>query len=331
MKPSWKTDDILRLARDYQAACVLAAAAELDLFGLLSKGPLTSSEAARKLDCDPRAAAVLLAAAAALELLEKRGREYAPAPGTAEALSEGGPGNVLAMVRHQANCMRRWMQLARVVKTGRPARRTPSILGEKGDRASFIGAMHAVNVSIADRLVAELKLPSLRRLLDVGGASGTWTFAFLRAHPKASAVVFDLPSVIPMAKRRAAEEGFKNRVRFAAGDFLKDKLPSGFDLAWVSAIVHQNSRAQNRALFRKVRRALSPGGRILVRDVVMEESRTSPPAGALFAVNMLVGTKGGSTYTLSELRADLDAAGFTRVGLLRRDDGMHSVVSAVRL
>ena len=89
-----------------------------------------------------------------------------------------------------------------------------------------------------------------------------------------------------------------------------DALPPGADLAWVSAIVHQNTRAQNRALFTAVFEALTPGGRIAIRDILMEEDRTRPVAGALFAVNMLVATQGGGTFTLAELREDLVAAGF---------------------
>jgi hypothetical protein len=62
----------------------------------------------------------------------------------------------------------------------------------------------------------------------------------------------------------------------------------------------------------------------------MDESRTRPPSGALFAINMLVGTEGGGTYTLDELAADLKSAGFGRVRLVVRDEGMNSVVEAVR-
>ena len=102
-------------------------------------------------------------------------------------------------------------------------------------------------------------------------------------------------------------------------------LPAGADLAWVSAIVHQNSRAQNRALFAKVFAALAPGGRIAIRDILMEEDRTRPVAGALFAVNMLVATEGGGTFTFAELREDLEAAGFARgcLGAPGRGDERH--------
>jgi hypothetical protein len=121
-----------------------------------------------------------------------------------------------------------------------------------------------------------------------------------------------------------------DRVRLVPGSFYTDELPGGADLAWVSAIVHQNSRDQNRALFRKIFAALVSGGRILIRDFVMDETRTHPPGGAFFAVNMLVSTPGGGTYTFNELRDDLAAAGFVDAGLARRGEGMDSVVGATK-
>jgi SAM-dependent methyltransferase len=224
--------------------------------------------------------------------------------------------------------MRRWVQLARVVKTGRPAERTPSIRGEEGDAEAFIGAMDNVSAPVADAVVGDLEDLRYRHVLDVGGASGTWTIAFLRRSPDARATIFDLPHVMPMARQRLADAGLLDRVDLRAGDFAVDPLPTGADLAWVSAIVHMNSRAENRALFGKVKDSLVPGGTIAIRDIVMEPSRVEPPAGALFAVNMLVGTDGGGTFTLDELREDLEAGGLCQVRLARRDPGMSSVVLA---
>ena len=89
-------------------------------------------------------------------------------------------------------------------------------------------------------------------------------------------------------------------MNLVAGDFYDDPLPSGADLAWVSAIVHQHAREDNRELFAKVREALAPGGRIMIRDIVMEPDRIAPPEGALFAVNMLVATASGGTFTMDE-------------------------------
>jgi precorrin-6B methylase 2 len=325
---TWTPDEIHAMVRGYQGAAILAAAAELDLFSRLSPGPTTARALARRIGCELRALSALLDALAAVRLLEKGGGRYWPSPGVADVLTTGGRHSGLSMAQHQANCMRRWAQLARVVKAGRPASRSPSIRGAGGDRASFIGAMDNTSAPVADAVVRHLRPLRFDRLLDIGGASGTWTLAFLRACPAANAVLFDLPPVIAMAARRIAAAGMSGRVRLVPGDFTRDRLPAGADLAWVSAIVHQNSRMENRGLFAKVFSALVPGGRIAIRDMVMDETRTRPLSGALFAINMLVATDGGGTFTFRELREDLEAAGFERAAIAHRDAGMSSIVVA---
>jgi len=327
-KKSWTADSLLELGRSYQAAAVFAAAADLELFDALAGGSLPGRELAQKLCCDLRGLVILLDALVALRLLTKRARRYSLPAGAATFLTSDGSRSILAMAQHQANCLRRWTQLARVVKTGRSGKRMPSVRGKTGDAAAFIGAMHNVSAPVADQVIRAMQPLQCHHLLDIGGASGTWTIAFLRACPAARATLFDLPHVIPMARRRLAAEGLDRRVKLVAGDFMADALPRGADLAWVSAIVHQNSRAQNRRLFANVFQALVPGGRISIRDVLMEESRIEPVAGALFAVNMLVATEGGGTFTFEELRKDLETASFVEAAVLRRDEGMNSIAVA---
>jgi len=140
----------------------------------------------------------------------------------------------------------------------------------------------------------------------------------------------NLPPVVEIARERLSAAGLLERVTLVAGDFEKDPLPPGHDLAWLSAIIHQNGPAQNDALYACILHALVPGGRLVIRDHVMEPGRTRPLAGALFAVNMLVGTKQGGTYTFDEIKAGLERAGFTRVRLLRSGDRMDSLVEAFK-
>lgn len=330
MATEWTREAILELARGFQPACVLAAAADLELYRELAPGPRTARVLAERIGADVRAVTILLDALAALRLLEKRGETYSAPPGVAEALGQTGRGSVLAMAQHQANCLRRWAGLASAVKSGRPPQRTPSVRGDAADQDSFILAMNDLASSVADALIRHVEPLEFRCLLDVGGASGTWTAAFLRACATGRAVLFDLPEVIPLARRRLAEEGLGARVSLVAGDYSTDPLPPGADLAWVSAIVHQNSRRENRELFGKVRAALVEGGRIAIREMLMEPSRTEPVAGALFAVNMLVGTDGGGTYTVGELTEDLEAAGFRGAVVVHREPSMNSILVARR-
>jgi hypothetical protein len=325
---SWNVDELLETVRGFQPACVIAAAAELDVFSAFQGKPATADALSRRIGADPRATAVLLDALVALGLLAKRGDAYDVSSKVAEMLTEGSRANVLAGVRHQANCLRRWGQLAQVVKTGLPAHRSPGIRGEAGDCESFIGAMDSFSAAAAPSVVAKLSPLRFQRLLDIGGASGTWTIALLRAVPDATAVVFDLPQVIPLAQPRLTRAGLIERVTLTPGDFYTDPLPGGADFAWLSAIAHQNSRAQNRDLYKKIHTALAAGGLLAIRDIVMDASHTQPVGGALFAVNMLVATQGGGTFTFEEFREDLTGAGFSDVRLVHRDETMNSLVTA---
>ncbi len=324
----YDTERLLTLMRGFQPSCVLAAAADLDVFNQLQAEPLTARDVADRLRCDLRGMTILLDALAGLDILVKTGARYALAPSVAPLVVDDSPHSVAAMLRHQANCLRNWTLLPWVVQSGEAADAPSSVRGPKADQQSFIGAMHDVSQTIAEPLISEVNPGGFGCVLDVGGGSGTWTMAWLRAEPSARAILFDLPAVIPLARERLTNGGMIERVSLVAGDFDIDPLPTGADLVWLSAIIHQNSRAENQGLFRRIADALEPGGRIMIRDIVMDESRTTPRAGALFAVNMLVGTPGGGTYTLTEIREDLDGAGFEDVQLIRPDDGMRAVVAA---
>jgi SAM-dependent methyltransferase len=325
----WPTrEQVLELAASFRGACVLGAAAELDVFTVVGDRSLTAEEVAEQLRCDRRATPMLLDALVALRVLAKQSGRYSVPEALRPLLIGGVPGSVLPMIQHNMNILRNWSQLAWVAQAGIPGPRVASIRGFDADRAAFIAAMHVVSGPIADDLVAKLGPLHFRRFLDVGGASGTWTIAFLRANPTARATIFDLPDAVQQARERFAGTEFAGRVAFAAGDFYRDELPGGADFAWLSAIIHQHGRDDSRALFAKVYRALEPGGQIAIREIVMEPCRTRPAFGAMFAVNMLVNTERGGTYTFSEIAEDLEAAGFSAVEHRVRSDDMSSVVVA---
>jgi SAM-dependent methyltransferase len=319
---------ILEMMRGFQPACVIGAAAELALWDSIGGDTLSAEEIARKTGGDLRATTILLDAVASLDLLAKQQGRYRVPDELRRILTHGTPQTILPMVLHSINILRSWSQLAAVAKSGKPAVQVPSIRGADADRAAFIAAMHSISMLSADDIVAKLVPPAFEHLLDVGGASGTWTMAFLRAVPEAKATIFDLPDAIAQARDRLAKTEFADRVTLVPGDFYADELPAGADFAWVSAICHQHSREHNRELFAKVHRALVPGGKIAIRDIVLEPDRTKPRDGALFAVNMLVNTATGDAFTLEEYLADLQSAGFTTPQLLVPHESMNAVVGA---
>ena len=163
---------ILEMARSFQSACVLAAAVDLEVFNVIHGRSMTASMVAAQIGSDLRATVILLDALAALELLSKERDHYSVPPFVADTLTDGGVRSVLSMILHQANCLRRWVQLPQVVQSGRPAERRPSIRGEAADTASFIGAMHTLSDPIAEAVVGRLAPMAFQHLLDIGG--GFW-------------------------------------------------------------------------------------------------------------------------------------------------------------
>lgn len=326
--PTWTGEAILELSRGYMGPLVLGAAARLNIWTVLGRQAKSAEQLAGEIGCDRRALTALLDALAAMGLLAKSGQGYVSPPEVFDLLSQDGPHSIYHAVHHIAVIQPRWAVLDEVVKTGVPYTLREGYEPPAGALTSFIEAMHVFSRPEADKVVAQVDLGDATRLLDVGGGPGTWTLAFLNANPNLRAVLFDRPEVIPIARRHVEAEGMAERVTLSPGDFYTDELPDGCDAAWVSAIIHMNSRQQNRELFAKVNRVLSAGGQIIIRDHVMDESHTRPVSGAMFALNMLVSTAGGGTFTFAEIAEDLAAAGFGRCELLEGQAEMNCLVRA---
>jgi len=312
----------------WMKARIILSAAELDFFTLLDERPLTSEELAQKLKADARAVTRILDCLVIFELLHKKNGRYALTE-QGSFFSSRHPESVLPMLLHMNNMWDNWAQLTETVRQGKNPR-LKSVIDAKdeGITRAFIGAMHVIGRSLSREIATSYDLSRCKRLLDMGGGSGTYTIAFLERNPNMTAVIFDLPDVISLAVERLKDEGFLERVTLVAGDFYKDELPAGCDLALLSAIIHQNSPQENLALYKKIYRALAPGGMLLIRDHVMDESRTKPPAGALFAINMLVATAGGDTYTFKNIKDTLEQAGFQVVKQVRSGERMDCLVEA---
>ena len=270
---------------------------------------------------------ILLDALASMGVLSKNAGRYRCEPELAPYLSSDGDESILPMLRHRAAMWRRWSGLTDIVR-GSAGQRADSRSTE-GQQA-FIGAMAVVTRKLAPAVAKIVDPSSATALLDIGGGPGTFTRAFLEAAPNLKATLFDLPDVVEIARERLAQSGVLGRVAFAAGDFYADELPRGHDLALLSAIIHQNSQKENEELYGKVLRALEPGGRLVIRDHVLQPDRTASRAAAVFAVNMLVATEGGNCYTFDEIRAGLARAGFEKIRLIQGAEDMLGMVEGFK-
>ncbi len=324
-----RKEDVFAVARDFMRSRVILTAAELDLFTLIQEGDSTAEKMASRLGADKRALSRVLDCLVTFGLLGKNGDVYSPTEEGAP-YSMKHPESSLPMLLHISRLWDSWSDLTEVVEKGPGSEQRPSRPMDPESRRAFIGAMHVIGRTLSEEIARSLDLSGFKKVMDIGGGSGTYTIAFLKNNPRMRAVIFDLEDVIPMAGERLEAEGFLVRTDLVQGDFYRDELPTGCDLALLSAIIHQNNPEQNLHLFKKAYRALEPGGMLLIRDHIMNDSRTNPPEGALFAINMLVNTRGGDTYTFAEVEKGLAEAGFGNIRMLRSGERMDCLVAGVK-
>jgi SAM-dependent methyltransferase len=318
-------EQIRAIAYAFQESRILLTAHELGIFTAIGGGKHTSGGIASLLGTDPRATDRLMNALCAMGLLEKENGRFSNSPAAAQCLVQGSPG-YLGGLMHTVHLWGTWTTLTGAVRAGTGILPRPGSDGGEEWVSAFIAAMHDRAVRQAPAVVGQLDLAGVSRVLDVGGGSGAYAMAFVRAKAGLSAVVFDLPNVLPLTASYIERDGLSGRVSTVAGDYLRDDLGSGFDVVFLSAIIHSNSPGENAKLIRKCARALRPGGCVVVQDFIMDEERVAPSHGAFFALNMLVGTEAGDTYTESEVSSWMIAAGLSGVSRQGTPFGTSQIV-----
>jgi len=312
-RPKVSSEKIIDSVYSFREARVLLTAFELDFFTLIGDEPKPSEEIAKIAGTNSRATDRLLDALCASGYLRKKAGLFSNTPLTSRFLVRGKP-DYLGGLMHQVHLWDTWTTLTEAVRRGtRAVGREPVNRSGTDWVEAFIAAMHMRARHQAPAIVKLIDLENVNRVLDIGGGSGAFSFAFVKAKKGLNATVFDLPGVIPLTQRYINLENLRNSVSVIAGDYLVDALGKDFDLVFMSAIIHSNSASTNRELFSKAFKALNPGGRLVVSDYMMNDDRTAPEAGAYFSLNMLVGTAEGDTYTGSEVCGWMEEVGFKKV------------------
>jgi len=285
---------------------------ELGVFEALGEDSLTSAEVASKIGTDPRATDRLMDALVTLGLLTKDGDAFANADDTREFLVRGKPGYAGGALGHIINLWHTWSTLTDAVRAGTSVYERKA--EERPEQArSFMAAMHLFASENAPHVLSEIDLTKVKRVLDVGGGSGAYSIAFCKAQPDLQSTVSDLADIVPLTREYAAQAGFSDRISTLTGDFNVDRLPAGFDLVFMSQILHSNSRGENARLIKQAYNALDAGGQVVIQEFVVNEDRISPPGPVMFALNMLVATEAGDTFTEKEISTWLADAGFADI------------------
>jgi len=311
-KYNFSAIELIDLASGYRQSRILLTGLELGVFTILDKGKKTSREAAKILKTDEKATDRLMNALCAMKILKKRNNFFSNSSSSSRYLVEGKPG-FLANLFHINNLWENWSTLTKVIYKGGTVSKEPERHRGKKSTSDFIGAMHFFAKSRATKVVALINLKGVKNVLDVGGGSGAYSIEFVRRGKGINAVVFDLPSVIPLTNKYIENEGLGGRIKTVAGDFNINNLGEGFDLVLLSSIIHSNSPDENLRLIKKCYNALNQNGQIVIQDFIMNKDKTIPDFGVLFAINMLVNTEAGDTYTFGEVKAWLEESKFSKI------------------
>ena len=309
-------DDLNRTLRGFQESRVLLTAVELDLFTAVASGA-RAEEVAARIGSDPRATEMLMNALVAMGWLAKQETIFQNTPLSARYFVAESADDARAATLHLVHLWQTWSTLTACVRAGTSVSHQEMVgRGEEWTRA-FIAAMHRNARARAPLVVRAVGTEGVTRMLDVGGGSGAYSIAFASANGNLRIDLLDLAKVIPIAQGYIESAGLAGRIRTRPGDLRADKFGEGYDLVFVSAICHMLGPDENKDLLRRCFAALAPKGRVVIQDFILEPDKTAPKSAALFALNMLVGTQAGNTYTEAEYATWLMEAGFQEVRHVR--------------
>ena len=279
----------LRRLWSFWPSRVILTANNVRLFDHLAEGK-NAMELAESLHVDVRGISILLNALCGIGLLIKSDDRYLNSTLSEKYLVSGNPGYQGEMIKHFDILWHNWSNLDEIVRTGQPVCRA-------SDHSSFIRAMHNNAIFKAEQVIDSLDLSGVKSALDLAGGPGTYSMELARRGVNVN--LFDLADTVAIAREISAEQGIE--LSFREGDALTDPVGEGYDLIFISHLLHSYSPDDNRRILANCRKGLSPGGQIVVQEFFVDDTLAQPAMGALFAVNMLVHTEGGRCYSPAEI------------------------------
>ncbi len=315
------------LVYGFERSRVLFTAVELEIFSILSERPKTSEEVAAVCDADERACNRLLNALCSIGMLEKHDEKFENHRVMGKFLVPDSP-EYMGNISHMSHLWESWSHLTESVKKGTaPELECMNHRCEKW-LESFVAAMDWRAKERAPDVVNLISIDPFSKILDLGCGSGAYSIEFVKSKPEILVTAFDYPAVVPFTERYVEESGHKSKIEVVGGNIFEDDLGKGYDLVFMSSLIHSYSIWENMEIARKVYNALKPGGKVVVHDYIIDDSRTSPEHSALFALNMLVNTKAGDTYIFADIWIMLKEAWFKNVERIETGHGTSLVIAA---
>jgi O-methyltransferase domain/Dimerisation domain len=306
---------LMGLAGGHVEARLIQTAVELGIFDALENSAATAETVANRLKLEPQATELLLNALASLELLHKRAEYFSLTDAAAKYLLKSSPQYVGGMIRFESLLWSCWEKLSEAIRSGQPVRLPNMYQDDPAETEIFINAMDSLVKARGDVEVTAnaIDWSGIAELLDVGSGPATYPIAFCKRFPGLRVTIFDLPETLAITDRYVREAAMTERIRQIAGDYRKETIPGSYDVIFLSNIIHGESFENNRSLIRKLVSNLKPGGQIVIKDHILDDSRTNPPVGAIFSLLMLLTTESGRCYSFNEIKSWMEQAGLSQV------------------
>lgn len=321
----------MQLGLGFMASKTLLSAVEMGLFTELAKGAQDAASIGRKIGIHPRAQLDFLDTLVALKMLQRENGLYSNTPESAAFLDRAKAGYIGGLLEMcSTRLFQFWGSFSNALQTGEPqneSRNGPDMFAQlysDPDRLrQFLGAMAGLSVLGARVLAQKFPWQNYKTFVDVGCAAGAAPIEMLLAHPHLTGAGFDLPPVGPIFEEHVASRALTDRLRFHAGSFLTDPLPSA-DVIIMGHVLHNWDLETKKLLIRKAYDALPPGGAFIVYETLIDDDRNQNVMGLLISLNMLVETPGGFDFTAADGQGWMREAGFreTRVEPLAGPDAM---------
>jgi 2-polyprenyl-3-methyl-5-hydroxy-6-metoxy-1,4-benzoquinol methylase len=311
---------IMEMVWDFARPMLAEAALHLGVFDAMSQGARTVAQISGRTNASTRGIAALLDGLVGIGLIKRRGDQFTLAPDTAAFLVHGKPAFVGGLMKHVSRqLIGGWMDLAECVRSGKPA--NPVNQEQTGGEffAKFVEDIFNMSFGSASA-AAEAVLGNAQgdvSVLDIAAGSGVWGIAMAKRLPDVRVTAVDWPQVIPVTRRVAQQHGVAGQFDYVAGDILAADLGTGHHVATLGHILHSEGEARSRRLLKRVHEAMAPGGTIVIGEFLPDEGRQGPAIPLIFAVNMLVNTEEGNTFTFRQIASWLKEAGFKRARPLK--------------
>tara|TARA_B100000470_G_scaffold218645_1_gene204376 strand:+ start:42 stop:1055 length:1014 start_codon:yes stop_codon:yes gene_type:complete len=304
MAQNQKTDTVRlqSMARAFISSTSLFAAIDLELFTAVANGASTPKAFAMHAGISELNADRLMTMCSANGLLEWHGDGYVNASDVQRYLVQGEPRYAGAWLTFMRPGYERWAKLTDFLKSEEPAQITPgSVVNMTVEKArEYHEATSSVGFGAGRRFVREVDLSGRSKLMDIGGGSGAYSIVAVEQHPQLHAVVFDLPAVVEVTREFIVRAGVSDRVSAQAGDFTRDDLPNGCDVAVMASNLPMYGREIIQSVIDKAFNALEPGGEMHLIGEMLDDDRMGPADAAIWGLAEALANSTGLAHTRSE-------------------------------